>query len=84
MIPTRLGQFGCGASSGRRASRRVGLGEAVGDGLGLGYGLVENKELRLLEHRSTSLGHVWGLPGPGKHEKYSSNGIKQANEGEAG
>jgi hypothetical protein len=36
------------------------------------------------EHLSTSLGHVWGLPVPGKHEKDSSNEINQATEGEAG
>ena len=36
------------------------------------------------EHRSTSLGHVLGLPVPGKHEEDSSNEINQATEGEAG
>ena len=36
------------------------------------------------EHRSTSLGHVWGLPVPGKREEDSSNEINQATEGEAG
>ena len=35
------------------------------------------------EHRSTSLGPVWGLPVPGKHEEDSSNEINQATEGEA-
>jgi ribosomal-protein-serine acetyltransferase len=35
------------------------------------------------EHRSTSLGYVWGLPVPGKHEEVSSNEIHQATEGEA-
>ena len=35
------------------------------------------------EHPSTSLGHVWGLPVPGKHEEVSSNEINQATEGEA-
>jgi len=33
--------------------------------------------------RSTSLGPVWGLPVPGKHEEDSSNEINQATEGEA-
>ena len=36
------------------------------------------------EHRSTSLGHVLGLPVPGKREEDSSNEINQATEGEAG
>ena len=36
------------------------------------------------EHRSTSLGRVWGLPVPGKHEEVSSDDINQATEGEAG
>ena len=35
------------------------------------------------EHRSTSLGRVWGLPVPGKPEEDSSNEINQATEGEA-
>jgi ribosomal-protein-serine acetyltransferase len=35
------------------------------------------------EHRSTSLGRVWGLPVPGKHEEVSSDDINQATEGEA-
>jgi ribosomal-protein-serine acetyltransferase len=35
------------------------------------------------EHHSTSLGRVWGLPVPGKHEEVSSDDINQATEGEA-
>jgi ribosomal-protein-serine acetyltransferase len=35
------------------------------------------------EHRSTSLGRVWGVPVPGKHEEVSSNEINRATEGEA-
>ena len=35
------------------------------------------------EHRSTPLGHVLGVSGPGKHEEDSSNEINQATEGEA-
>ena len=35
------------------------------------------------EHCSISLGRVWGLPVPGKHEEVSSNEINQATEGEA-